>query len=68
MEKAWIKKMIFFLFLIRFLCAKEVSIDIDENTVLNTIALDHPYICSNFDWWPDAKVIFIFIGAKSIWF
>jgi len=31
------------------------SIKFKEKEPLNRIGIDHPYVCSNFDWWPDAK-------------
>lgn len=39
-----------------FLTADIIEIDLDHETILNTIGLDHPYVCANFDWWPDTKV------------
>lgn len=47
--------MIIALIFFRFSVA-DISIDINEKIVLNTIGLDHPYVCANFDWWPDVKV------------
>jgi len=46
------------LFLIKF-CLGDVTISVDESKILNEIGMTYPYVCSNFDWWPDAKVPFL---------
>ena len=33
-------------------------IEINEENVLNTIAIEHPFICFTLDWWPDTKISF----------
>ena len=58
-------EMILFLFL-SFVSGKLVtekpssdvnSISVKFNTTekLNVVGMDHPYVCANFDWWPDSK-------------
>ena len=32
-----------------------VNINLDTNAILNKIGLEHPFVCANFDWWPDEK-------------
>jgi len=51
-------KLIFQLFPIfcQLVTAEFIEIHLDNGTVLNKIGLDHPYVCANFDWWPDSKV------------
>ena len=34
------------------------KIIINKENVLNTIAVDHPFVCFTLDWWPDTKVSF----------
>ena len=31
---------------------------VNKENVLNTIAVDHPFVCFTLDWWPDTKVSF----------
>ena len=32
-----------------------VSVNFNATEKLNSIGIDHPYVCANFDWWPDNK-------------
>ena len=34
------------------------KIEINKENVLNTIAVDYPFVCFTLDWWPDTKVSF----------
>jgi hypothetical protein len=34
------------------------KIIINKENVLNTIAVDHPFVCFTLDWWPETKVSF----------
>ena len=44
-------------FLFNFGFAKRIKIEFDVEKPLNQIGIKHPYVCANFDWWPDSKVI-----------
>ncbi|CAG5077150.1 Oidioi.mRNA.OKI2018_I69.PAR.g8640.t1.cds [Oikopleura dioica] len=33
-------------------------IEINNENVVNTIGVDHPFVCFTLDWWPDTKVSF----------
>ena len=33
----------------------DVTVQLDTKTTLNVIGLEHPFVCVNFDWWPDLK-------------
>ena len=34
---------------------KSVSVKFNTTEKLNYVGIDHPYVCSNFDWYPDTK-------------
>jgi len=48
------KKMIFFFLIFQV----RAIIEINKENVLNTIAIEHPFVCFTLDWWPDSKVSF----------
>ena len=35
--------------------SNSVSVNFNATEKLNSIGIDHPYVCANFDWWPDNK-------------
>ena len=55
--------------LFNFGFAKRIKIEFDVEKPLNIIGIKHPYVCANFDWWPDSKVrkmlLFISKGVKK---
>ena len=53
---------LFFSFVSGKLVTEKPSADVNSilvkfNTTekLNVVGMDHPYVCANFDWWPDTK-------------
>ena len=32
-----------------------ISVTFNTTEKLNVVGIDHPYVCANFDWWPDSK-------------
>lgn len=32
-----------------------ISVKFNTTEKLNVVGIDHPYVCANFDWWPDSK-------------
>ena len=48
----------FWVLLTNFGFAKRIKIEFDVEKPLNEIGVKHPFVCANFDWWPDSKVLF----------
>ena len=34
---------------------KSISVNFNTTEKLNTVGINYPYVCSNFDWYPDTK-------------
>ena len=34
---------------------KSISVKFNTTEKLNTVGIDYPYVCSNFDWYPGTK-------------
>ena len=34
---------------------KSISVKFNTTEKLNSVGIDYPYVCSNFDWYPDTK-------------
>ena len=32
-----------------------VNVELDSKATVNVIGIDHPFVCVNFDWWPNEK-------------
>ena len=32
------------------------SVAVNFTTPLNRIGIDHPFVCANFDWWPELNI------------
>ena len=42
-------------FLVVGLVSAVIDVEIDTGHKLNEIGMKHPFVCANFDWWPNEK-------------
>ena len=42
-------------FLVVGLVTAAIDVELDTGHRLNEIGMKHPFVCANFDWWPNEK-------------